>query len=747
MSQDSDRIGNEELDEEERGSGECGVSGTSTVEFALPSETPGAGSLMLSESGPLRYRNCMTKETGNKLSSINRGTLSQSFPQASSKLVGSSPNSSSYSNNNEFGLPGKICLSRSSALPSVPTPSFENSDGAAVSPPIPDDLFVSDILFMWLGVKRTLYIEYDERMERYYLLQHKGSVGQQHAVEVFQPCGVLAHRIHETLRRPTATVSYLQQSLRSALRRQFTQYHSLIAALRQQQQRCGDCYPSLTLGELTVVSNRVLPKLWAMNNILRETESVKGGEFASKLQQLIQQGSSRLSELLAEIYFEAIGPLLDLTVSSITEGDVADPFSEFFILVNPKIELTSDTYWACRFYLSASMLPDSVLPRHVAEDILLVTKNICFIKHCCRSKEWSMHPSIVAEARQATFETIPEVVQQALAYSNAAVLHLLYDQHKLDEAFKVINAFLLVGYGDFFEILIQKLEPILSKLSSSIQVSLVREQVESALLEVVPSAKHFDRLSSLHCEVIKDDGKIGWDAFVLTMSFGSPLNNLFGGATMKVYKRLFRVMFRVKVAEVSLKAAWRHSVHLDRLMGGLYLRAPSGVEIRAWREVAADAHLLGLQLNHFVMNLWSYLVSEVSTVAGDLLNKALARCQSFDDLRVAHNTYLAYLIQRSLLHHDCANIRINIENLLTIVREYRSSQALLTSLIERGCEELSSIKYQYQNLADEFHRSMSSLLTTLEEQHIQYDYLNFLLLRLNFNRFYHDTDTGGNTEF
>lgn len=745
MSQGRERVSSTELKGDDKSLLVAEVGVTSSTEFALPTETFAGGSAAMLESGVLTSGDSVSTEKSRKLSSFARGTSSESSTYVNPHGL-TTPRITGSHLSSDCKRTLKITPSRPDMLNVVAIP-LESSDTSLPNTPIRDDLFVSDILFMILGVKRTVYIDYDESIGQYYLPQQRGSLAQQHVVEVFQPCGFLAHRIHETLRRGTVTTSYLQQSLRSAVRRQFTQYHGLIASLRQQQQRSGDNCPSLTLGELTVVLNRVLPKLWAMDHILRETESVKGGEFASKLQQLIQQGSSRLTSLLADIYFEAISPLLDMTVSSITEGDIADPFNEFFISSNPKVELTSDSYWTSRFFLSASMLPDSVLPRHVAEDILLVTKNICFIKHCCRAKEWSMHPSIVSEARQASFDTIPGVVQQALIHSNSAVLSLLYGQHKLDEVFKMINAFLLVGYGDFFEVLIQKLDPILSKLSSSIQVSLVREQVESALLEVVPSAKYFDRLSSLHCEVVKDEGKIGWDAFVLTMPFGAPLNNLFDASTMKVYKRLFRIMFRVKVAEVSLKNAWRQSVQLDRIIGGLYPHAPHGEEVRVWREVSADVHLLGLQLNHFVMNLWSYLVSEVSTVAGDLLNKALARCQSFDDLRVAHSTYLSYLTQRSLLHHDCANIRINIENVLTIVREYRGSQALLTSLIERGCEELSSIKRQYQNLTDEFHRSMSSLLTTLEEQHIQYDFLSFLLLRLNFNRFYHDTDTGGNTEF
>eukprot|EP00796_Vickermania_ingenoplastis_P004560 gene4560-3316_t len=593
-------------------------------EFSLPSKP--RDNAQETTSGT----NSFSKETVRKLSDLTRRPAMNASPYNPSTGNGES-------SINEFVLPGRLFPGRhgigiNPALSSeTSVVSMGSSDAVQKGIPSPhvsrsplrDDVFYADIL----------------------LSPDKGSSVQLQCVESFQSCGILAHQIDEILRRSTVATSYLQQSLRSALRRQLTQ---------------------------ELAFKRILPKLWAMHHILVETESVKGGELASKLQQFIQQGSHRLTSLLSDIYIEAINPLLHMTVSSITKGEVSDPFNEFFITSNTKIEESSDSYWTSKYSLSVNMLPQSVISRDIAEDILLVTKNISFIKQCCRSKQWRMHPSILLEASRASFDTITSVVHHSLAYTNAAVLHLIREEFRVGEVFKMINAFLLVGYGDF--------------MNQYIQVSLVREQVESALLEVAPYAKHLDTdfFSSLHCEVVKDEVKLAGMLF-------------------------FDDAPRVKVAEVSLKMLGDKALH--------------------WiAEVAADAHLLGLQLNHFVMNLWSYLVSEVSTVAWDLLEKAIGRCKSFDDFRVAHNTYLAYLTQRSLLHNDCATIRISIENVLTIVREYRGSQALLTSLLERGCGELASIKRQYQSLTDEFHRAMSSLLTTLEEQHIQYDYLNFLQL-------------------
>lgn len=623
--------------------------------------------------------------------------------------------------------------------------SLQSTGGAAASPdtggkPLDNAAFFAEVLFMWMGVDRTATVQYRETERRYDMLPGWGSDHQRQVLRNFQECGCLARRIDQSLRRSLVDPSFMQQSLRSAIRRQLTQYHYLLSTVREKVD------PPLALGDLVVAYKRVHPKLWAMATLLRETESVKGGEMVSQLQTLIQQGSHRLSSLLSDIYIEAIGPLLHMAVSCITSGDVADPFNEFFIVANPKLDESSDTFWTSKHSLATHMLPTTV-PRPVAEDILLVAKNIRFIYGCCRAKMWRMDPAIVEAANQASFATLPGVVRKALTYSNAAVLRLVRDQFKLHDVFRMVSAFLLVGYGDFYELLIHKLDPVLSKLSQAVQVSFVRDQVASALLEVTPYARHLDtdRFGSLHCEVIKDDSKLGWDAFIITMPLPAPLNNLFDLTAAKVYRRLFRMLFKVKVAEVSLKRAWRQSVGLDRVIGGLQQRGSK--DMSAWREVAADAHLLGLQLNHFVMNLWSYLVAEVSTVAWDLLMKALHQCQSFDDVRHVHNTYLAYLTQRSLLHNDCASIRMNVENVLTIVREYCGLQALLTSLIERGAGEVIAIKRQYQSLSDDFQREMSALLTTLEVQHLQFDFLNFLLLRLNFNRYYHDAATSANTEF
>lgn len=646
--------------------------------------------------------------------------------------------------------PSSSLLISSSALDDAPAaratgprlaPGTTAQAGHPTGKAVEECAFFADILFMWMGVERTEYIRYNSAARQYEMAAGWGSERQHNVLATLQQCGALAKAIDDSLHRSLAETSFIQQSLRGALRRQLTQYHYLIATVRERRGA------PLTLGDLVVAFKRVQPKLWAMHHILKETETVKGGEMASRLQLLVQQGSHRLSSLLADVYLETVSPLLHMAVSCTTRGEVVDPFGEFFIVADAKLDDSSDVFWTAKYRLATDMLPTTV-SRAVAEDILLVTKNISFIRNCCRAKLWRMDPSIADEARNCTFKTLPAVVRDALAYSNTAVMRLLREQFGLHDVFRMVNAFLLVGYGDFYEILIDKLGPILSTLSATVDPTFVQEQVQKALQEVTPYARPLDtdRFGTLHCELAKGESRLGWDAFAVTMPLPTPLNNLFNYSAGKVYRRLFRMMFKVKVAEVALKKSWRQSVIIDRAIASLQ-RQRGARDMAAWREVAADAHLLGLQLNHFVTNLWSYLVAEACTVAWDLLVKGLAECRSFDDVHAVHGAYLAYLTQRCLLHNDCAAIRMNVENVITIVREFCGSQALLTSLLDRASVDAASIKRQYTGLSDDFHREVSTLLTTLEEQHLQFDFLNFLLLRLNFNRYYHDTTTSANTEF
>jgi gamma-tubulin complex component 3 len=699
----------------------------------------------------------------------------------------------------------------------IPTPTAVASSllaATAGGKPIDEPAFLSDLLFLWMGVERTNYFRFNPETSRYEAVsaQHQGSCRQRMAFEQLQEAALLALEIEGMLHSGGSSggegLSFLQQSLRGAVQAHMTQYHYFAASLRERAD-------TLTVADTVVAFKKVVSKLTLLSLILTETRNAKGGVLVSRMESLAEQGSQRLIRLVRDIHTQTVMPLIRMAAEWIVTGQAADPFQEFFIRVNPNVAVDKDQFWKSRFMMEPSMLPTTV-PLDVATDILRVGRNIAMITQCCRAKDWQMDPAVTAAARTVSFATLADVVREALRVTDKAVMHLLMERYRLRDVLAVVQQFLLVGHGDFFEMLIRRLDPVLSKPSSAVQSAAVADHVEAALLECTTTSSYgvngggvrstgrtisartlnaptasaghqehephgrrdasalpqlsdlSDIVGQLQSEVSKIDQYTGWECFSLTLPLPTPLNNIFDSEALRVYRRLFKLLFSVKRAEVNLKQSWRQSVVLDRLLARLSVKScvplsggggrgvPASVhtaapipdaELTIWRKVAGDAHLLGLQFNHFVTNLWSYFVAEVSTTAWDKLNRATDACTSVDELRQVHTVYLQHLMMHSLLHTDCRDARELILEILSLVRSLCAVQVQLTNFLERGTGDIVSVSGKYQTIADDFERRVTALLRLLEEQHTQYDFLNFLLLRLNFNQFYRDTTNGANTEF
>jgi gamma-tubulin complex component 3 len=62
------------------------------------------------------------------------------------------------------------------------------------------------------------------------------------------------------------------------------------------------------------------------------------------------------------------------------EGDINDPFGEFFVEINPLT--TDDKLWTEKYKLNYIMIP-SFLTNQLANKILLTGKAVNFIRRCC----------------------------------------------------------------------------------------------------------------------------------------------------------------------------------------------------------------------------------------------------------------------------------------------------------------------------------------------------------------------------
>lgn len=104
---------------------------------------------------------------------------------------------------------------------------------------------------------------------------------------------------------------------------------------------------------------------------------LKGGSIISSINSYVIHGSLSTKTLLQKLLKEATTPILVMIQSWIIEGELDDPFQEFFVIMDP--EISDNMIWSNKYQLKHSLIP-SILTNDSAYKILLAGKAVNFIK-------------------------------------------------------------------------------------------------------------------------------------------------------------------------------------------------------------------------------------------------------------------------------------------------------------------------------------------------------------------------------
>merc|ERR1711937_1049162 len=80
-----------------------------------------------------------------------------------------------------------------------------------------------------------------------------------------------------------------------------------------------------------------------------------------------------------------VAPLFSMIRVWMTEGELRDPFGEFFVCADSGKPL--EELWQCSYFLEAEMVPCFV-NLELARKILLTGKSVNFIRLCCPGQLW-----------------------------------------------------------------------------------------------------------------------------------------------------------------------------------------------------------------------------------------------------------------------------------------------------------------------------------------------------------------------
>ena len=449
----------------------------------------------------------------------------------------------------------------------------------------------------------------------------------------------------------------VSQSLRSAIGMELRSYLSLVATLEGQIRRAlaqlDEGLPHRGLGKAGVTLKRCV--IWTreatlglrlMSLLVESSKGKKGGELISLVHSFATSHGDPFVHSFAERLLGSITrPFYNMLRAWIYDGELEDPYLEFFVYENTDYEDSGATsVWEHKYLLKSSMIPSIITP-DFAQRVFLIGKSLNFIRYGCGDSVWveSYSKSASRELKYADTATLGTSIDEAYKTVMARLISLMETKFALFSHLQALKKYLLLGQGDFIYLLMESLASNLDRPANSQYRHTLTAQLEHAIRNSNAQFDSPDVLRRLDARMLElSHGEIGWDVFTLEYRVDSPLDVIVTPWASKQYLKVFNFLWRVKRVEFALSTTWR------RLQTGA-----RGVLGAVADKVGADWKRArgGLaEMIHFVDQLQYYILFEVIEAGWEGLLKAMKKPDAtLDTLIEAHTAYLRSITRKGLL--------------------------------------------------------------------------------------------------
>lgn len=453
----------------------------------------------------------------------------------------------------------------------------------------------------------------------------------------------------------------ITQALRAAIGDQLRSYLSLVATLEGEIRRAlaaaadesdpkGTVKGAVTLKRCVVWTREATMALRLMSIIVEEAKNKKGGQLISLIHSFSSSHGDPFVGAFAERLLEHVTrPFYDMLRLWIYDGELSDPYKEFFV-IEPEFRPSTDprriatSVWEDKYKLDEEMVP-SIITQEFAKKVFLIGKSLNFIRYGCGDSAWVEAYSKEAseELRYGDTAKLEASIDEAYKTTMARLIALMDTKFLLFEHLRALKRYLLLGQGDFIAVLMESLAPNLDRPANSQYRHTLTAQLEHAIRS---SNAQFDspevirRLDARMLEL--SHGEIGWDCFTLEYKIDAPVDVVITPWASTQYLKVFNFLWRVKRVEFALGSTWR------RCMTGA-----RGVLGAVDDKVGADwkrARCVMAEMIHFICKLQNYILFEVIESSWDHLQASISKpgC-TLDDLIEAHTKYLNSITHKGLL--------------------------------------------------------------------------------------------------
>jgi gamma-tubulin complex component 3 len=480
------------------------------------------------------------------------------------------------------------------------------------------------------------------------------------------------------------------QSFRSALGKELRSYLGLVATLEGQIRRAltqldetqshnGIGKAGVTLKRCVIWTREATMGLRLMSLMVEESKGKKGGQLISLIHSFsLSHGDPYVVAFAERLLSHVTRPFYDMLRQWIYDGELADPFGEFFVSEQSEEEISeasgkegkggATSVWEDKYKLNEKMVP-TIITEEFANKVFLIGKTLNFIRYGCGDAAWvdTYSKEASKELQYGDTANLEQSIGDAYKTTMARLIDLMANKFKLFEHLQALKKYLLLGAGDFIAVLMESLSANLDRPANTQYRHTLTAQLEHAVRN---SNAQFDspevlrRLDSRMLEL--SHGEIGWDVFTLEYKIDAPVDVIVTPFGSKQYLKVFNFLWRVKRVEFALGSTWR------RCMTGA-----RGVLGTVSDKVGADwkkARCAVAEMIHLVNQLQYYILFEVIESSWNELQEALNKPEStLDDLIQAHALYLTSITRKGLLGSQSTDFTGQLHELLKNMLAYKDA--------------------------------------------------------------------------
>jgi gamma-tubulin complex component 3 len=525
-------------------------------------------------------------------------------------------------------------------------------------------------------------------------------------------------------RKKARGLSLVRQAFSNAVKHELQNYLKLVGTIETEIRRNETSPVPLTIRRCLVLLHDATMGLRLLYSISQAAENLLGGQVLSLIygytyngDEFISQFSNRLLETVSKPFYE----MLNHWVSG---GDLVDPYEEFFVHIN-----RATTVWKDKFKTQEELVPN-YMGKKVSGQVLEIGKTLYFIRVACADHEW-------IDQRRASFKAIQDyrnLEQMILDGYEQVVEHLnllLRTKFHLDLHLQGLKDYMLLGKGDFVQLLVEEAAPTLDQPAASLLRHHLTAMLETAIRGSNAQYDSPEILGSIDARMLElAHGDIGWEVFTLEYRVKQPLDTvILDTEASREYLRVFNFLWRTKRASFSLYLIWKLIALSHRGYAKISLE-------QEWNEVQK----LCQEMMHFIGEVQYFINFEVVEMAWAGLQRELLKGGgrlTVDQTISTHRKYLRQITHKGLLGSESLigalhEILKCILSFCAMVQEmYNMSVGDLAS------EEASRFHGLYAKTAElkvTFENNVEQLVHTLERDND--NELRFLGVRLDFNRFY-----------